>query len=230
VPLSFDLSPNPYSFFFCSQWITGEKAREDSHLLRAESQAIIVGARTALLDRPRLNVRRKEEEGVPVSPLRVVVDSSGTSTPSKDHPLLDLALGPTVIFTTEKSRGSDSRKRWEDHGVEVIETKVTVEEGEEGRRGGGVDLESVLQNLGKRGILQVMVEGGASLHASFLNKGLIQKLVVYQGAYILGGKNTLCWPPTDLSLLDGDTITKAKPWTLQSVQRFDNDVRMVYKL
>lgn len=203
-----------------SQWITGEASREDAHRLRAESQAIIVGSRTALLDRPRLTVRLGNGAAT-AKPLRVLLDSRGALL-TEDHPLLDLSLAPTTVFTTSKSRDTEARKLWERKRVEVVEVQSGA--------GDSVDLPTVLDDLGKRGILQVLVEGGAGVHGSFLLQELIQQLVVYQGPLILGDGNgdTVSWPPRDLRLQDGETISKARPWKLTDIRRFDNDVRTTY--
>jgi len=151
-----------------SQWITGSSARIDAHRLRAESQAILVGSGTARDDRPRLNVRMADT--IPLKPpIRVILDSSG-STPA-EGPLFDTKIAETLILTSPSCPQSDA---WKQAGVEVQEIPSTR------------DLTHVLELLGKRGILQVMVEGGATLQGSFLKQGLIDELVIYVGPCVLG--------------------------------------------
>jgi diaminohydroxyphosphoribosylaminopyrimidine deaminase/5-amino-6-(5-phosphoribosylamino)uracil reductase len=81
-----------------SQWITGEDARADAHVLRAQSQAIIVGSETALKDKPRLNVRLDGhfavQNGV-LKPLRVVFDSRGRVV---DGTLILIIAPPRLMF------------------------------------------------------------------------------------------------------------------------------------
>src|SRR4051794_35853104 len=79
-----------------SQWITGPAARADAHALRADSQAVVVGAGTARADRPSLTVR---DVNPPVqdAPLRVVLDARGRVPAT--GPLFDADLAPTLVIT-----------------------------------------------------------------------------------------------------------------------------------
>src|SRR5215211_5822293 len=81
-----------------SQWITGPIARADAHGLRADSQAIVVGAGTALADRPALTVRDIDPP-VRVPPARVLLDARGRVPAA--GPLFDTALAPTLVLTTD---------------------------------------------------------------------------------------------------------------------------------
>jgi diaminohydroxyphosphoribosylaminopyrimidine deaminase/5-amino-6-(5-phosphoribosylamino)uracil reductase len=133
-----------------------------------------VGSNTALKDRPRLNVR-----GVAgaedVTPLRVALDSTGKIV---DGPLLDVSLGATLIFTSDRVK-DDVAKLWSDKGVDV----VRVGEKDVGQ---GLDLDQVLTELAKRGILQVLIEGGGKLQSRFLAEDRADKVVLYYGARFLG--------------------------------------------
>ncbi|MCH9625978.1 MAG: Riboflavin biosynthesis protein RibD [Chlamydiales bacterium] len=182
-----------------SQWITDEPARYNVHLLRAQSQAILVGAQTALLDQPKLTAR-----GVDVlqQPLRIVLDSQGKVPPQ--GPLADTQLAPTLIFSCK------ARPEWEKCGAEVITWPK-------------IELSQVLDELGKRNIVQLLVEGGSQMHTAFLKEKLAQRLVLYIGACVLGdqGKPLL----TDCPIT---SIQQAWRWTLKDVARFGQDVRLDY--
>jgi diaminohydroxyphosphoribosylaminopyrimidine deaminase/5-amino-6-(5-phosphoribosylamino)uracil reductase len=118
-----------------SRWITGEAARSDAHRLRAESDAVLVGAATVRIDDPSLTVRHVDGP----DPLRVVL---GTAPPgAKVHPCLELG-GP---------------------------------------------LDAVLDELGGKGIVQVLVEGGASVAGDFHRAGLVDRYVVYLAPVLFGG-------------------------------------------
>lgn len=121
-----------------SRWITGEPARRDAHLLRAQCDAILVGAGTVRADDPRLTAR---SAGRPLArqPLRVVLGSVG------DH----VAARPVVEM-----------------------------EGE---------LTAVLDELGRRGILELLVEGGARVAHDFHALGLVDRYVVYVAPAFFGG-------------------------------------------
>lgn len=156
-----------------SQWITGPEARKDSHSIRAHSQAILIGSGTALADNPKLTIRLPYLSSPP-SPLRVVVDSLGT-VPPQGH-LADLSLAPTWIATTDQS-SLEWRASWEQVGA-TVQVLPTLEK--------KVCLYSLLKLLGSQGTLQVMIEGGSRLHSTALNKNLVHRLIIYQGAKILG--------------------------------------------
>jgi diaminohydroxyphosphoribosylaminopyrimidine deaminase/5-amino-6-(5-phosphoribosylamino)uracil reductase len=118
-----------------SQWITGEAARRDAHALRAESDAVLVGAGTVRADDPSLTVRLVEGK----DPLRVVLGTAPEG--AKVHPAIELSG----------------------------------------------DLEAVLDDLGRRGVLQVMVEGGATVAGDLHRRGLVDRYVVYLAPALFGG-------------------------------------------
>lgn len=182
-----------------SRWVTGEKAREDVHLLRAQSQAIMIGARTAVLDSPRLTVR-----AVPcrTQPLRVLLDSKG-SVPAQG-PLADSTLAPTLVFTCSTAQ----KENWEKCGAEVIVRPTLM-------------LQEILEELGRREIIQTLVEGGSRLHASFIKENLANRLILYIGNCLLGEGGNPLFPNFPIP-----TIAQAPRLTLDALRRFDNDIRL----
>jgi diaminohydroxyphosphoribosylaminopyrimidine deaminase/5-amino-6-(5-phosphoribosylamino)uracil reductase len=118
-----------------SQWITGDAARADAHRLRAESDAVIVGAGTVRSDDPSLTVRHVEGR----DPLRVVL---GKAPPdAKVHPAVEL----------------------------------------------DGDLGEVLDELGQRGVVQAVVEGGPTVAGAFHRAGLVDRYVIYLAPALFGG-------------------------------------------
>lgn len=193
-----------------SRWITGEPARADAHRLRAESQAVMVGAGTALTDRPALTVRRAEPapSGPPV---RVLVDGRGRVPAT--GPLFDVGLAPTLVVTTEAA-DPEITKSWQATGAELAIVPP-------GPAGAGVDLDAALAVLSQRGVLQVLVEGGATLHGAFVAAGLVSRLVIYMGGRLLGaaGHPVLAWP-------GAATIAAAPTWKITSVRDLGGDARI----
>ena len=193
-----------------SQWITGPEARADAHRLRAESGAVVVGAGTALADEPSLTFRNLDfEPGLtPAQPLRVLLDATGRVPAT--GPLFDLGLAPTLVLTTSAADPA-ARAAWEQTGAAVEE--VTGKD--------GVDLDEALELLGRRGILQVMVEGGATLHGALLRAGSADRIVVYTGGVVLGAAG--------LPLFAGPgpaTLAEALRWRLTGVRRLGGDARL----
>ena len=133
------------------------------HEMRAGSDAILVGIGTVLADDPRL---LSKHPGATRHPLRVVLDSQGRLPPTAR--VLDGAA-PTLVFTA-RGRG----RAWAN--------AETVEAGE-----GRVDLRAALRGLEARGVRSLMVEGGATVIASFLRERLVDDLYVYVAPLVVGG-------------------------------------------
>jgi diaminohydroxyphosphoribosylaminopyrimidine deaminase / 5-amino-6-(5-phosphoribosylamino)uracil reductase len=194
-----------------ARWITGPTARADAHELRAESQAVAVGAGTALADQPRLTAR-DAAVAPPRPPLRVLLDARGRVPAS--GPLFDPALAPTLVLTTTAAP-STVQDTWRASGakVEVLDAGP-----------GGVDLIEALAVLGRYDVLQVLVEGGATLHGQLWSAGLTDRLIVYVGATLLGAdaRPGLAWPgPAN--------IADAPRLVLRDVARLGDDVRCTYE-
>ncbi len=193
-----------------SRWITGPDARRDAHELRADSQAVLVGAGTALADEPSLTVRDVDDPPR-VAPVRVVVDARGRVPAT--GPLFDTALAPTLVVTTDAAptRAVDA---WRAAGAKV-------ELAEPSSAGAGVDLAGTLAVLGGLGVLQVLVEGGPTVHASFLEAGLADALVAYVAPVVIGDRGRPAF-----ALPGAATIGDASQWQLTSVTRVGNDARL----
>jgi diaminohydroxyphosphoribosylaminopyrimidine deaminase / 5-amino-6-(5-phosphoribosylamino)uracil reductase len=200
-----------------SQWITGPEARADAHRLRAESGAVVVGAGTALADLPTLTYRNLEfGEGLaPPQPLRVLIDAAGRVPAT--GPLFDPALAPTLVITTPAA-DPEVRRGWKESGAEVEEIPLTPGAGP-GR--GGVDLRAALELLGRRGILQAMVEGGATLHGALLRAGLVDRILVYAGGAVLGAEGLPAFAGPGPATLD-----EASRWRLAAVRQVGSDARL----
>jgi len=153
-----------------SQWITGEAARADAHRLRAESDAVIVGAGTVRADDPSLTVRDAPGR----DPLRVVLGTAPTGA----------RLQPAVEM--------------------------------------GGDLGGVLDDLGRGGVLQALVEGGATVAGDFHRAGLVDRYVLYLAPAFFGGDDAR-------PLFAGagaPTIAELWRGRIESVERLGDDLRL----
>jgi diaminohydroxyphosphoribosylaminopyrimidine deaminase / 5-amino-6-(5-phosphoribosylamino)uracil reductase len=186
-----------------SQWITGAPARRMVHLMRARHDAVLTGSGTMRADDPMLNCRLLGLEER--SPTRVVLDSALATPPSSALARSSRDI-KSMIFTTDMA-SKDAENALVETGVDV----VRVAPNEEGR----VPLDTVLRNLGERGITSVLVESGGQLAASFLTLGLVDRLVWFRAAMVIGG--------------DGRTALEAMGVAaLEAAPRFQRlDVRMI---
>jgi diaminohydroxyphosphoribosylaminopyrimidine deaminase/5-amino-6-(5-phosphoribosylamino)uracil reductase len=147
-----------------SRWITGEESRRHGHRLRHIHDAILVGVNTVIVDDPELTAR-VEGEAVR-QPLRVVLDSQLRT------PLSARAVGlNTLIATTRAGRVGQA---------EVLRLPAASD--------GRVALAPLLDELGRRGILSLLLEGGSEVHASFFADGLVDKVHAYIAPRLIGGR------------------------------------------
>ena len=160
-----------------SKWITSEESRKYVHQLRAGSDAIMVGIGTVVADDPQLTVRRADGSPLPHQPLRVVVDSDGRILP--DATLLKQP-GSTLVAMAGETRGV--RTLLEDAGAEVVAVPGSD------RR---VNLEELLDELGRRGISSLFVEGGGTLLGSLFDAGLVDRVVGFVAPVLIGGEAAL---------------------------------------
>ncbi len=153
-----------------SEWITGEKAREEGRKLRASHDAIAVGANTAVLDNPQLTTRIDGEN----DPIRVIFDTylrlSWRSNLAKTA-----KTTPVWIFTNVTT--GDNAEALEMQGVKLLKTPVND----------GLDLNFALDFLYDYSVTSLLVEGGGTLAASFLRLDAVDVIEWFRAPIILGG-------------------------------------------
>ena len=156
-----------------SKWITGNASRQQVQALRAECSAIVTGVGTVLADDPNLNVREHPDFQIERQPLRVVLDSQ-LKTPLDSRIIgADQRL---VIFTL--SDEVDKSAALIEQGAEVI--KLDQPKGDQ------LDLKLVLRELAKWECNEVLIEAGQTLSGAFLQKGLVDELILYYAGSLLG--------------------------------------------
>lgn len=152
-----------------SRWITGKESRARVHELRHEYDAILIGAGTARADDPLLTDRSNRKRRKPL--VRVVLDEKLEISPASKL-IQTAAEAPVLIFAGKSAPSIDSP------GVEVVRDEAN-----------GRNLELVLDELGRREIQGLMVEGGANVAGKFLDAGLVNKVSFFIAPKIMGGSD-----------------------------------------
>lgn len=165
-----------------SRWITGPEARAHAHMLRAQSDAILTGAATALRDDPMLNVRLPGLEHL--KPARVVLDRT-LSLPLTSQLVRSAKAQPVLIFGAE---GADQSRAdaLTDAGcsVQLLPSNQT-----------GLDLNAVATALYERGHARILVEGGGRLSAAFVAARLADRLAIFRSGKLMGGDAIAAFAP-----------------------------------
>ncbi|HEY3582718.1 MAG TPA: bifunctional diaminohydroxyphosphoribosylaminopyrimidine deaminase/5-amino-6-(5-phosphoribosylamino)uracil reductase RibD, partial [Pyrinomonadaceae bacterium] len=151
-----------------SRWVTGPEARYRAHELRHAYDAILVGAGTVALDDPALTDRSGLKRRRPL--VRVVL--GGLSPDSKLATTTSEA--PVIVF------GRTDNTDLTDKGVEILSSDPS-------------NLCLVLDELGRRSIQSVLVEGGAKVAGAFIDAGLVNKVTFFIAPKIIGGDCSLGW-------------------------------------
>jgi diaminohydroxyphosphoribosylaminopyrimidine deaminase/5-amino-6-(5-phosphoribosylamino)uracil reductase len=193
-----------------SKWITGEKAREDVHRLRAACDAVVVGAGTVIADDPSLTVRLEGYRGR--QPLRAVLDGRGR-VPGAAAVLNSKA---STLVVTVSTAPAEARSAWERAGAEVL----VVDDPEDARR---VSLAALMTALGKRDVQTVLIEGGSTVAWSAVESGVLDRLVLYLAPKLVGGTAA----PGVLGGSGVATLASAFPMSIRSVERIGDDVKVV---
>ena len=157
-----------------SKWITGPKARARAHLMRAEHDAIMIGAGTARQDNPYLTCRLPGMRDR--SPVRVVLDTH-LSLPLDTHLVATAAEVPTWMVTAIETKASRS-SLFEAEGVTVLR----VRRGEDGM----LQMGEIMSELARKGITRVLVEGGQKIITSLMHADLVERVSWFRAPSIIG--------------------------------------------
>jgi len=156
-----------------SKWITGEGAREHVHRLRNLYRGIMVGISTVLTDDPLLTCRIEGGR----DPVRILCDTS-LRIPMESKIIQTAGEVETIIATSSKD--AEKQKALQERGAEIL----LIPEYR-----GHVDLRALMEALGQRKIDSILLEGGGTLHAAALERGLVNKVNAYIAPKIFGGEN-----------------------------------------
>jgi diaminohydroxyphosphoribosylaminopyrimidine deaminase / 5-amino-6-(5-phosphoribosylamino)uracil reductase len=156
--------------------ITGRAASLESHRLRNQTDAVLVGIRTVQTDDPRLTTRLPGRGGR--DPCRIIVDST-LKIPLTARVLTGPSGAKTIIATTLRSRPNKIR------ALEKAGATVWVIKDHLGR----VSLPDLMMECGRNGITSVMIEGGGEMNTSAFRSGIVDKLIWFVAPTLMGGEN-----------------------------------------
>ena len=190
-----------------SQWITGEAARADGHRWRARACAVLTGHGTVRDDDPQLNVRGVD---TPRQPLKIVVDSR-FETPLSARLLKE---GKTLIAgaVNEAERLAALKRA----GAETI-----IIPNDRGK----VELFKLMEELARRELNEIHVEGGHKLNGSLLQAGVVDELLVYLAPSVIGDSGRGMFNLPELTELSRITALK-----IREVERIDEDLRILARI
>jgi diaminohydroxyphosphoribosylaminopyrimidine deaminase/5-amino-6-(5-phosphoribosylamino)uracil reductase len=153
-----------------SKWVTGPEARARVHALRAQHDAVVIGIGTALADDPRLTVR----DAPGTSPLRVVFDTK-LRLPPHSRLVQTARERPDLGPLHDRRPASSNEEALVERGVEVLRAPSSAE--------GRIDPVGGAEDARRRGIVTVMVEGGAELAGSILAGAVVRRAPLLHRAH-----------------------------------------------
>ncbi len=161
---------------FASKWITSEKARQFAHYLRAENDAILIGANTLRHDNPLLDCRLAGLSQH--SPARIIIANEINF--SCELQIFQTAKKIRTIILTSASKASQHEEniaKLKNLGVEIIFGA---------EKNGRIFLPSALQTICQSGFNSILIEGGKNLATQFLQENLVDELAWIQNKKIIG--------------------------------------------
>jgi diaminohydroxyphosphoribosylaminopyrimidine deaminase/5-amino-6-(5-phosphoribosylamino)uracil reductase len=190
-----------------SQWITGEAARADGHRWRARACAILTGHGTVRDDDPQLNVRGVD---TPRQPLKIVVDSR-FETPLSARVLKE---GKTLV-----AGAVDETKRIAALKASGADTVVIPNDR------GKVELFKLMEELARRELNEIHVEGGHKLNGSLLQAGVVDELLVYLAPSVIGDSGRGMFDLPELT-----ELSQAKALEICEVEHVGEDLRILARI
>ena len=157
--------------------ITGSESKNRVHLLRDRLDAILIGINTALIDDPSLTTRLPDGGR---DPLRVILDSRLRL--SSEAKLLQQQSSAATWIICGHQAPEDRQELLERSGAVIHRVDTDLE--------GRLQLEQILRLLGRSDITSVLVEGGAGIHGSFLQKNLVDQVFLFTAPYFIGDTGT----------------------------------------
>jgi diaminohydroxyphosphoribosylaminopyrimidine deaminase/5-amino-6-(5-phosphoribosylamino)uracil reductase len=167
-------------------WISSEESRAEVQRMRHASDALLTGIGTILTDNPLLTDRSGRDRRRRL--LRVVLDTRLRLSPKAR---IVQTADDDLLVCTAASLKSPKARALQKAGVELLHVKS---------RGGKLELQAVLKELGRREILSVLLEAGPGLNGAALSEGMVQKLVLFYAPKVTGQTGVPFVRPASLAL------------------------------
>ncbi len=158
-----------------SKWISSPRSRQTAHQLRGRVDAVVVGVNTVLADNPRLDCRLARRKRIAT---RVVLDTA-LRTPLSADLVRTAKRIPVLIVTSPTTLNTAKAKGLHRRGVELLAIRT---------KGDGLDLQALLKELGRRGMTNIMVEGGGKTLGMFYDAGLADEVIAFVCPRLIGGR------------------------------------------
>jgi len=178
------------------------------HKLRSKVDAILIGKNTVKIDDPLLSVHNIKKK----NPIRIILDSNATIRTSS-RILKTCSKIPTIIVVTKKAQKKNLQK------LEKFPVQIVV------CGNNTVSIKKLLVVLKKKGIKNILVEGGGTTNWAFVKENLVDEAIITITPYLVGGIDAT-------TLVDGDgfsTITKSIRLKLKNVKKMKNEVVLHYQ-
>ena len=209
-----------------SKWITNEKSRKLVHKLRSEMMGIVAGIGTVKADDPMLNCRIEVQQPTANSqqsnihqPTRIIVDTKASI--SLDSNVVKTANEYRTILAVSNQLSAVSNQSKIDelksYNVEILYCE---------EKDGHVDINDLMIKLGQKGIDSILLEGGATLNAAFLEAGCVDEVYAFIAPKIIGGEHSK-------SPVGGQGIKLMKDAIMLKdikIETFDNDILIKGKI
>ena len=202
-----------------SKWITNEKSRKLVHKLRSEMMGIVAGIGTVKADDPMLNCRLDSQQPNVHQPIRIIIDTKASI--SLDSNIVKTANEYRTILAVSNQLSAVSNQSKIDelksYNVEILYCE---------EKDGHVDINDLMIKLGQKGIDSILLEGGATLNAAFLEAGCVDEVYAFIAPKIIGGEHSK-------SPVGGQGIELMKDAVMLKdikIETFDNDILIKGKI
>ena len=162
-----------------SKWITSDKTRRIVHKLRSQTDVVVIGKGTLEKDNPLLTARKSNNQPLPYQPIRLILSSDGMIP---NNSLMIQQRGKIIVTCMKKTNTDSLKERFElryRKNIEFLPLPYVNDM---------PSLGDLLDVLGKRGCVELLIEGGEKIFTAFFEQKLIDKIIAFIGPKIIGGR------------------------------------------